>query len=322
MDALGIPANIIGNTPKLLFHTVFAGMSLSGTPYSQGSLKNWIVDFSDSTDSTTGYDIDADLKTLWGSNTQIGIQNIPQSNLAADGSDFATYFAPSLATNQLTLQCSARHSTGSGTGNPQCTLMVSRTAAQAAANDINELCVMLYAKLPAGLDLQAGNTATGKFFEVGFEIKSGGYGGASGVGDIRYKLEVLGNNGSNEWAATVDNEANGRGTIPSVESALTQYYRNFSGVAPTLNTWTKCYVYFNRSKGRVIMAVEPDGGVFSVIGDASAPDFPTLNYTLYGHERLPITRMFLGLNYTSATLPAATLIKEVQIWDKMPIELV
>lgn len=318
MDALGTLANTSANAPKLLFHTVFDGVSLGAA--TQVSSTNWKVPFANSSDSTTGYDLVTTLQNLWGASVDSRIQCVPQSGYTvSDLTEFATYFDPTLTTNQLSLNCLARHALGAS--NPQSLWNVSRSTADANAYPINELCIIGYAKLPAGLDLQSGNTASGKYYQV-VEFKTGGYGGDSAVGDLRVKIKVTGVNGYNEWVAEVDNNANGRGIIPSVETDVTYYYQNYSGITASPDTWTKYYFYFNRNAGRAIMAIEPDGGIFSVIGNVYPANIPLLGGVLYGHENLPITRVFLGNSYTSANLPAPLLMKELQLWNRPPIELV
>lgn len=323
-DTLAPWGNTATNTPKLLFHIKFTGLTLNPTPTSSGSLKNWINTFSDTSDSSTGFDLSTDIKALWGSSTTTQIQSIPQSDLAADGSDFATYFAPSVTDGNLTLQCSARHATGAGSGNPQESLLFTRSSAQAAANDINEICSITRVTIPVGLDLQVGNTATGFFFEIS-EFKTGGYGGFNGRGDLRLKLELNGLNGFNEWSGTIDDNANGYPNVPGVGSSTTTFYRNFSGVTAVLGVKTTCYVYFNRARGRLIMAIQPDGGIFSVIMNVTADmlEATALNKrALYGVQNLPFTRILTANNYLSAPVPNPLIVHEYQLWNIPPINLV
>ena len=324
MDALSGVVNAASNAPKMLFYTTFDGMSINvGGTYAADSIdpsRNFYTPFSDTSDSTTGYDLSTDIKALFGSSTLVIIQSIPQQAILL--ADFGTYHSPDVSSGQITLTCDLRDFTGSP--NPQSHLLISRSAAQALANDVNELCVVTYFKLPAGLDLQVGNTSTGKFF-IPFEIKTGGYNNQAGVGDMRFKLQIDGTNGFNEYVCTVDDNANGNGIVPGVPASTTIFYRNFSGVTAALDTWTKFYLWWNRSAGRLTMAVEPDGGVFKVIGDVYPRDLQAsvLNKTtLYGVQNLPITRMFFVSNYTSTNIPAPTIVKEIQLWNKPPIELV
>lgn len=323
MDALSLPCNSASGAPKLLFHTTFDGMTLNtaGT-FAADSInpsRNFHTPFSDTSDSTTGYDLSADIKAIFGSATAVVMQSVPQNSILL--ADFGTYYGSTLTGGELRVQCTMRDSMASP--NPQTHLHFLRTAAQALADDINELCLMLYVKIPAGLDLQSGNTTTGKFWEV-WELKTGGYNNLTSIGDMRFKMEILGNNGYNEWVCTVDDNAGGNGTIYGMPASTQVIKRNFSGITAQLNTWTKCYSWWNRSKGRITMAIHPDGGAFQVIGDIYPADIQEsylAKNTLYGAADLPICRLFFGSNYTTANLPAPNAIKEMQIWDKPPIKL-
>ncbi len=151
MDALGALANTSGNAPQLLFHTVFDGVTLGSPTKVSGT--NWKMSFSDSSDSTTGYDLVTTLQSLWGASVDSRIQCIPQSGYSiADAAEFATYFDPTLTDNQLSLKCLDRHAAGAS--NPQSLWNVSRSTADANAYPINELCIVGYVKLPAGLDFR------------------------------------------------------------------------------------------------------------------------------------------------------------------------
>lgn len=324
MDALGVAANNAGNAPQLLFHTKFSGLTI-GTAYYGTAQTDWHQDFVDSVDDQTGYDIVNDIKGLYGSGTTIDLHTLPQANIP-DAATFATYFGTDITT-QLELSILDQHGTyPTYTRVPQTYLRIFRPYAEAAANDINEACFVGRFKLPAGLDLQTGNTAAGRYLVLK-EIKTGGYGGVGGVGDLRFKLELTGSNGYNEWTMTVDNSANGIGVIPNnpsaippIGSSLTVYYQNKSGVEAELNVWSTFYLYFNRQAGRLIAAIHTDNGSYDVIANAFANDFP--GGQIYGQERLPITRLHGLMLYTATTYPCRVYFNDWQIWNKPPIELV
>lgn len=313
------------SAPKLLFHTTFDGMTLNvaGTfaPDSADPSRNFYTRFSNATDTTTGYNIDTTIDSLFGSATTVQLQSIPQNSILL--SNFGTYFSSNIANGELTVQCNLRDTPNSP--NPQTHLLFSRSAAQALANDVEELCVMSYVKIPANLNLQNAIVSTGRFFEV-MEYKTGGYNGLNGVGDMRFKVELTGNNGYNEWSLAVDDGANGYGIIPGLGNSantVNVYARIYTSEPVQLDVYTKCYLYWNRPKCQLKLAIHPDGGEFKFLAEVTKEHMlsSVLNKsTLYGIADLPFTRLFVVSNYTSSNnLPVPTKCKELQLWDKPPV---
>ncbi len=320
LDALSGLANIPSSAPRLLFHTRWIGMAIDAG-HSEGSLKDWHQDFTDSVDSVTGSDIVADLKTLWGSNLEVDILSIPQADVSTSG-ELATYFGTNLASDQLSLEILDSHGDyPTYTGVPQTMVSIRRNAAQALAGDIDEVCFSGRFKLPATLDL-SGNNSAGEYLTC-FEGKAGGYNGIGGIGDFR--IQVMINNGvpgyHNEWKVQVDNSANGVGVIPSLPT-LEVYYSPHTNMEAQLDVCTRYYVYWHRSAGRLVVAIQVDGSATQILANIHPEDLPAkLNGLLYGLEGLPITRIHPCMMYATGGYPTVVPWADLQVWDKLPVNI-
>ena len=289
------------------------------------------------TDAVTGYS-DTHLDTLYGASTQYDFWGIGDMADAADmdaDPEHLTYFDNSIATathplikggRQLTNSCLVRVT---GAPNPQTHLYVGIQSAAALADPVQEQYWEIDFILPAGLDLQSGDTATGKFFSSPLEFKTGAWYDTDAatykqaVGDFRIGIGVTGTDtgGVNRWYVSADNEANGRGTIP--ELSVTPYdvvyqYVDIVNADETvhLGVRTKARVWYKRpvdaddlTTGRLRVDIKAEGY------DAFTLCNITSGYQLCGQNNLPITRIFLGSNYTSATLPNATILESVAIYN-------
>ena len=324
-DSLDLTTNNSAESPRLLYHTKFDGISLNvAATYAADAInpsRNFYTPFAVTVDSSTEHDIVTSLKSIFGSNSTVVLQSIPQNQIQL--SDFQTYHSPNIASNgEITLTCNMRDTPTSP--NPQEHLFLLRTSAQALASDIEELCIVTDIKLPAHLNLSSNVISTTGYYYIVEEYKTGSYNNQTSAGDMRFKVEILGNNGFNEWVLVVDDGANGYGIVPGLPGPSTTIYsRKFSGISAQLGVYTKVYLYWNRPKCILKLAIHPDGGDFRFVAEITAADMlaSALNKsTLYGIAELPITRFFFVSNYSSANnLPVPTVCSEFQIWNKLPI---
>jgi len=311
------------SSANLLFDTRFTGMSLGPANYTPpANYQNWHQQFTDSICSITGSDIVNDIKTMWGSNTIIDILSIPQSPVT-DPAVFATYYSSNLASDCLSLEINKADGTKPDFSIvPQTMLQVVRTPAQASLNDVDELCVSTVFKLPAGLDL-GGNPAAGKYLTL-FELKEGGYLGQAGVGALRIEVMInraLSGDAYNQWYVLVDDNANGVGIIPGLDVSEI-YYSRRSGIAAQLDVKTRLYVYWKRSAGRLVVAIQVEGQNIQVLADVYPQDLaPKLSGKLIGLFGYPWCRFELCMMYQTAYYPSSVKFYEMQFWNKLPIPI-
>ena len=328
------------------FYTVFGSGVTIGTPR-YGVAKHINITIT-GTDAVTGYS-DTALDTIYGTGTQYEFWGIGdmESALSMDGdlttpgdglapNEYLTYFENTITTptnplikggRQLTNSCLVRET---GSPNPQTHLYVGIQSAAALANPVEAQYFEFDFILPSGLDLQAGDTGTGKFWVTPLEIKTGAWydTGATAykqaVGDFRIKVGCTGTDtgGVNRWQVIADNEANGRSVIP--ELSVTPYDDVYKYVDITntdepvlLGVRTNAKIYYKRPEGgvsdtttgRLKVVIKPEGyEAFTIcnIGEG---------YQLTGQLHLPITRIFWGTNYTSADLPNATILESVAVYN-------
>lgn len=314
------------------FYTVFgAGLTIGAPTWPAAKHVQMAIT---GTDAVTGY-ADTDLSTLYGTNTNYrfwGIGNMPNATDMDADPEQETYFTQTITTpadpivpggRQLTNACLLTE-LGS---NPQTHLYVGIQSAAALAGPIESCYWEMDFILPAGLDLQTINPGTGKFWVGPLEIKTGAYYDDptyyQAVGDFRVKVGLTGASGGvNRWQVICDNEANGRGVIPELSIAPYDSVYEYVNIINTdetvlLNTRTNIKIWYKSpsgpedlTTGRLRIDVKPEGyDAFSICDITSG-------YQLCGEANLPITRLFFGSNYTSASpLPFPSVLESLAIYN-------
>ena len=291
------------------------------------------------TDSVTGYATTA-LGTIYGGSPTYEIQGI--SNASPATTDYPTYFTSSIDTvsdpivkgaRQLNHGCLFQDISAS---NPQSQLYVGISSTNALATPITSQYWEIDTILPADLDLQGGYPGLGKFWIIA-EFKTGAWfdPGSStykqAVGDYRFKVGLTGISGVNQWNVICDDDANGRNnsTIPElmVPPYNTPAYKYFDWADPDqavyLGVRTKVKIYYKRpvggtadlNTGRLRVDIKQYGyDGFTLCNIAG-------NQQLCGQINLPLTRLFFGSNYHSATKPNNTIIESLQIYNNPSTDL-
>jgi hypothetical protein len=323
-----------------LFHTAFGSGVVLGTPERAGSDTNWRT-FVTGTDAVTGHTLPDTLEDFLGAGTLVKIQSIPETgNGIADDANAQTNFADRFTNqiqsttstykesgNELLLQCDYRHDTG--TNNPQTDLLIDRTAASALSIPFEEWYIRTDFYVPAGLNTQTGDTSTGKFFLFS-DIKTGGYDDNYGVGDFRYTVAINGDSGTDKYEVRFDSEANGRGIIPGLStggipiseggSALAKetYMQIASEETVRTGCWHTLHIYTKRPANYL----DTTTGIHQVVIEPHGYDPIELcnirggGYQAMGVENLPVTRLLVCLNYTSAILPNPIAIANLEIGER------
>lgn len=339
--------------PVKLFQTVFGPGVLLGTPTRTGSDTNWITTVT-GTDEITGFNFPADLIAFLGPYAYAAVQSIPEIGVTAgdlttfnskftnqiqattwDGSPYST------VGNELLLQLDVRDTIGLTSlpgevhNNPQTDLLIAASSASALANPLKEFYIRMDFFVPAGVNTQAGDTGSGRFW-LFYDVKTGAYNSLNSVGDFRYLVGIYGASGVDKYQVIFDNNANGRGVIPSLSvggipissggSAVpTQEYMKIASDATVrTNCWHTLHIYTKRpanyldtTTGIHQVVIEPHGYDRIVLCDINGD-----GYQAMGIENLPITRMFCGLNYTSCNLPNPFTLANLEFWTKPPFDLV
>lgn len=335
IDALGYPFN---SPASLKFHTCFNGASIAAVT---GSGTNWQQALTIN-DAVTGY-TNTDLANFLGSGLTIATLAAPNPpETFADSAEYATYFAAGIEANtdpsnlaggqQLSTSCLARK--GTPTANPQIDLTFTRAQAATVAAALSSVYTRSRVFIPAALNIIS-SQVNGFFYELD-EFKTGWgkntAGGAlqSNTGDLRIKIELRGETGTPKYSVIVDNRGGAAldyTTDPNnpVATVNSDYYVSNLSDTVRFGTWHTIHRFYQRplspqdpTQGRLQVVIEPDGYDPIVGADIKPSD----GIRLLGVNGLNINRFFMGMNYTSAPLPFACKLSNIQFWDRPPRVLI